>query len=117
MFNWLTLTFELQNRHQFYLQAKVDLIEGRLSVTDNVSTIRICALIAQSEMGDSTGMPCQTESYILGFSPQLTVSDIESFQANRDEGISQVLQQHQTLKVCAFSKHIYFRNIRNNTKL
>ena len=95
------------------MQAKVDLIEGRLSVTDTVSSVRICALIAQSEMGDSTGMPCQTESYILGFSPQLTVSDIESFHASRDDWISQVLQQHQTLKVSALKiKHVkYFEKL------
>lgn len=77
----------------------MDLIEGRLSVTDTASAVKICALIAQSDMGDSTGMPCQTESYLLSFFPQATVQDIESFQAVKDEWIVQILQQHMTLKV------------------
>lgn len=68
-------------------------------MTDPVSAVRICALIAQSEMGDSTGMPCQTDSYLLSFFPQVTVQEIESFQAVREEWIAQILQQHLTLKV------------------
>ncbi|EFX85651.1 hypothetical protein DAPPUDRAFT_313818 [Daphnia pulex] len=92
------LILQESTRHQFYLQAKVDLIEGRLSVTDPAATVRICALVAQSEMGDATGMPCQTESYLLSFFPHVTVKDLESFQASRDEWIAKILQQHQTLK-------------------
>nr|CAH0109333.1 unnamed protein product [Daphnia galeata] len=98
------LTILFKNRHQFYLQAKVDLIEGKLSVTDPAATVRICALVAQSEMGDATGMPCQTESYLLSFFPHVTVKDLESFQASRDEWIAKILQQHQTLKVSALLK-------------
>ncbi|XP_057372351.1 E3 ubiquitin-protein ligase MYLIP-like isoform X2 [Daphnia carinata] len=92
------LILQESTRHQFYLQAKVDLIEGRLSVADPAPTVRICALVAQSEMGDATGMPCQTESYLLSFFPHVTVRDLESFQASRDEWIARILQQHQTLK-------------------
>uniref|UniRef100_A0A0P4Z9H4 E3 ubiquitin-protein ligase MYLIP-A n=1 Tax=Daphnia magna TaxID=35525 RepID=A0A0P4Z9H4_9CRUS len=92
------LILQESTRHQFYLQAKVDLIEGRLSVADPAPTVRICALVAQSEMGDATGMPCQTESYLLSFFPHVTVQDLESFQASRDEWIARILQQHQTLK-------------------
>ncbi len=98
------MTILFKNRHQFYLQAKVDLIEGKLSVTDPAATVRICALVAQSEMGDATGMPCQTESYLLSFFPHVTVKDLESFQASRDEWIAKILQQHQTLKVSALLK-------------
>ncbi|KAI9561127.1 hypothetical protein GHT06_012083 [Daphnia sinensis] len=92
------LILQESTRHQFYLQAKVDLIEGRLSVADPAPTVRICALVAQSEMGDATGMPCQTENYLLSFFPHVTVRDLESFQASRDEWIARILQQHQTLK-------------------
>lgn len=75
-----------------------------MSVADPAPTVRICALVAQSEMGDATGMPCQTESYLLSFFPHVTVQDLESFQASRDEWIARILQQHQTLKVLVILK-------------
>lgn len=39
-------------RHQFYLHAKLDLIEGRLVVADQEVARRIIAYIAQAETGD-----------------------------------------------------------------
>lgn len=52
------LILQESTRHQFYLQARVELFEGRFTVVDLPSAVKICALVAQAELGDSTGMSC-----------------------------------------------------------
>lgn len=77
-------------RHQFFIQARMDLAEGRLIVQDGDSEIKICALVAQAELGDANGMPCQFESYL-----QLPLECSRS----SDERRARIFQQHQSLKV------------------
>lgn len=46
------LLLQESTRHQFYLHARLDLVEGRLLATDWNSAAKIIALIAQAEGGD-----------------------------------------------------------------
>lgn len=39
-------------RHQFYLHAKLDMLEGRLKVENDTMAVKLIALIAQAENGD-----------------------------------------------------------------
>lgn len=77
------------------MQARVDLVDGRLNVTDANTAIKISALIAQAELGDATGMPTQTDTYL-----QCLPSDLfKCFSITKEEWLSKVLQQHMDLKV------------------
>lgn len=39
-------------RHQFYLHAKSDLMEGKLKVGQEIEPLKLIALLSQSELGD-----------------------------------------------------------------
>ena len=69
------------------------------------SAVKICALVAQAELGDSTGMPCQLDFYLnncfshIGDSLSDTVLPTATFRVTKNEWVAQVLKQHQSLKV------------------
>lgn len=77
----------------------MDLVEGRLNVADAGTAIRICALIAQAELGDATGMPSQTESYVHSLPFDLHCEQRGLFGMSKDEWIMRTLQHHMDLKV------------------
>lgn len=64
--------------------------------------LKICALAAQAELGDATGMPCQINSYLL-ISP---ICNKDSEFDAKNQWLVKVFQQHQTLKVCLLSNEL-----------
>jgi len=54
----------LNIRHQFFLHARVELLEGHLVVKDLESAVRVCALATQAELGDAAGITTQTDFYL-----------------------------------------------------
>lgn len=84
----------------------MELFEGRFTVLDLPSAVKICALVAQAELGDSTGMSCQLDfylnncfSHIVGSLSDETPLPTATFHITKNEWVAQVLKHHQSLKV------------------
>ena len=101
------------SRHQFYLQARVELAKRNLVVRGVASAVQVCALAAQAEFGDANGTSLQSDFY-ENCLPNLpwNVSEAQRdsskkefpklskpLDTEKEEWISQVLKQHYSLKV------------------
>ena len=114
MYHHDILTFTFPCRHQFYLQARVELMNSYLVAQEIKSAIQVCALAAQAELGDASGTLSTTDFY-LNCLPNLPWSSktpdatqcsllkkdtVKPIDTTKEDWISAVLQQHLSLKVC-----------------
>ncbi|KAK7793034.1 hypothetical protein R5R35_004465 [Gryllus longicercus] len=58
------LLLQDSTRHQFYLNARLDLAEGRLRVTDAEAAAKLVALLVQAEFGDHEQLACANSAYV-----------------------------------------------------
>lgn len=106
------LILQESTRHQFYLQARVELMNSYLVAQEIKSAIQVCALAAQAELGDASGTLSTTDFY-LNCLPNLPWSSktpdatqcsllkkdtVKPIDTTKEEWISAVLQQHLSLK-------------------
>jgi len=106
------LILQESTRHQFYLQARVELAKRNLVVRGVASAVQVCALAAQAEFGDANGTSLQSDFY-ENCLPNLpwNVSEAQRdsskkefpklskpLDTEKEEWISQVLKQHYSLK-------------------
>lgn len=95
--------------HQFYLHAKLELCEGRLRPTDNLTICKTIALLAQAELGSCDDLVALMQFYNY-WCEHLGVSMDED-----DESIDRVQKLYSEMKVCI--KKIFCRLYLNNTYL
>lgn len=58
------LLLQDSTRHQFYLNARLDLAEGRLRASDSEAAGKLVALLVQAEFGDHDQLVCANSAYL-----------------------------------------------------
>lgn len=86
-------------RHQFYLHARLDLLEGRLKVNDWGITVKVVALMVQAESGDFDPLASpQLHSLYLEQGTQLGAGE----DLKPPDVLHRVAVEHRGLKVSAY---------------
>lgn len=86
--------------HQFYLHAKLELCEGRLKPTDNLTICKTIALLAQAELGSCDDLVALVQFYNY-WCEHLGVSMNED-----DESIDRIQKLYSEMKV--YKRKIFF---------
>lgn len=82
-------------RHQFYLHSRLELVEGRLKVSDWVSVARLVALIAQADGGDCDTLQPPHALY----SQCCHIQPAEPYEPKPQDFLHRIVQQHKEIKV------------------
>ncbi|XP_024942392.1 E3 ubiquitin-protein ligase MYLIP isoform X3 [Cephus cinctus] len=88
------LLLQEATRHQFYLHSRLELVEGRLKVSDWSSVARLVALIAQAEGGDYDALLPPHALY----SQCCQIQPIEPCEAKPQDFLHRIVQQHKEIK-------------------
>lgn len=88
------LLLQETTRHQFYLHARLDLIEKRLLATDWDSVVRLIALIAQAESGDYDPQHPPTNFYLQS----ATISPCEPVGPKPTGLLQKIINEHKKYK-------------------
>jgi len=96
-FLWQSVIFPIIDRHQFYLHARLDLLEGRLKVNDWGVTAKLVALMVQAESGDFDPL-ASPQPYSLYLEQGLQLVAGEDIMP--PDFLHIVAAEHKELKVC-----------------
>ncbi|XP_048505422.1 E3 ubiquitin-protein ligase MYLIP isoform X2 [Athalia rosae] len=88
------LLLQEATRHQFYLHSRLELVEGRLKVSDWTSAAWLVALIAQAEGGDYDALKPPHAIY----SQCCQIQPTEPSDPKPQDFLHQIVQQHKDIK-------------------
>lgn len=88
------LLLQEATRHQFYLHSRLELVEGRLKVSDWGSVARLVALIAQADVGDYDAISPLHALY----SQCCQIQPTEPCDAKPQDLLHRIVQQHKEIK-------------------
>lgn len=95
LFLSLSFFFFFGYRHQFYLHSRLELVEGRLKVSDWTSVARLIALIAQADAGDYDALSPPHALY----SQCCQIQPTEPCEPKPQDFLHRIVQQHKEIKV------------------
>ncbi|XP_031845564.2 E3 ubiquitin-protein ligase defense repressor 1 [Nomia melanderi] len=88
------LLLQEATRHQFYLHSRLELVEGRLKVSDWGSVARLVALIAQADSGDYDALSPPHALY----SQCCQIQPTEPCEPKPQDFLHRIVQQHKEIK-------------------